>query len=170
MSQYPQNPVEFVAQAVEEAKRKGAVASMVDPAVNLVEAGSWDKARELVDLAVRRTPDACSNLRTKLSWATQWSQGRLPGTMQADLDNHNFGPDDVRDAWLEVISGGKYEPPRPAPEAASSEEVVVRVDDPDEKSDNQDSAATTPDPPKGVEIQEGDDYADIQDAINKGIL
>lgn len=167
MKPYPQTPIEFVQQAVEEAKRRGAVAAMVDPAVGLVENGSWQQARELVDLAVRRTPDACSNLRSKLSWASQWAEGRLPGTMQADLDNHQYSADDVRDAWLEVISGGKYEPPQPTA-AAPPEEIVVRVDEPDEVGDNKDSAA--PPPPKGVEIKEGDDYADIQDAINKGIL
>lgn len=194
--QYPQNPVEFVRQAVEEAKRRGAPVGMVDPAIKLVERGAWVQARETIDMAMRRAPDACSNLRTKLSWAHQWAQGRLPGTMQANLDNHNYGPDDVRDAWLEIISGGKYEPPRSESETPV-EEVVVKVDRPAkaEAAPPKDGEPVPPDtyvpryktldptiqhpdpdhgtsrkPSKGVEVTEGDNYADIQEAIDKGIL
>lgn len=174
MSQYPQTPLELVQQAVVEAKRRGAAPGLVDPVPTLFQQGNLDSARACIDDAMRRNPDSVGNLRTKLSWAANWKAGRLPGTMQADAGVTNATADEVRDAWLHVISNGKYVPPTAEDYAKPDGEVKITIPDPGD----------SPDPPKAVadvineqpntgdqaEVKLTDDYSDIQDAINRGDL
>lgn len=147
----------------------------------------FQQAMATANDAVRRNP-ACANLRTKLSWAQQWAMGRLPGTMAADnqawssdgLGGDAEAPQDdmVKHAWMNVLSNGEWTPPveTPDPEPEGGE-FTMEIPEPGEAPKAAQPTQTQTGVPKEqkgtkdkAEVTVTDDYADIQEAINKGIL
>lgn len=218
MVKYPQTPVELVAEAVEEAKRKGAAPGLVDPFVVMAEKGQWRALDAGVQDAFRHRPEPLANLRSKISWARNWANGKMPGTKASDLSG-DVSEEVLRHAWLEVISGGKYNPTEqvdmpvvstpespdglqhsdpssnvkgtqvlPDPQKATAGDETLHSDpspvaqkpekpapalhhsDPTSQQPAPETDQSAPQERPKAEVTETDDYADIQDAIDKGIL
>lgn len=198
MNKYPESPAELVQSAVQEALRKGGNPGYVDPVLPLFQSAlaslargdqktaniQFQQAQASVDDAVRRNP-AVANLRTKYSWARQWALGRLPGTMAADnqvwssgnLGGESEKPDDdyLKQAWMHVISNGNWTPsaaePTPEPKAAGGE-FTMEIPEPGEAPKAPRSTVPTEQPgtKDQAEVKVTDNYSDIQEAIDKGIL
>lgn len=200
MKKYPESPIELVEAAAQEAIRKGGNPGYVEPiipvfqqAVASLERGDqksatrqFQSAMASANDAVRRNP-AVANLRTKLSWAQQWAMGRLPGTMAADnqaWSSDGLGGDSeapqaemVKHAWMHVISNGEWTPPVETPEPKAEGEFTMEIPDPGAAPEDAQPTPTQTGVPKEqkgtkdkAEVTVTDNYSDIQEAINKGIL